>query len=84
MDDRETPISLTELFRRDGADVAPGVRPSTDVEDRLSSPIPDPAGPWPAYPLREGSVDVYCGNARRVSEGFALALRAMGLEPGIS
>jgi hypothetical protein len=26
---------------------------------------------------------VYCGNAQRVSEGFAIALRAMGVEAHI-
>jgi hypothetical protein len=32
-----------------------------------------------AAPQRESSTIVYCGSAQEVSEGFAIALRAMGI-----
>jgi hypothetical protein len=79
VDDRSTPISPHEHVRRDGADAAPDVRRSTGVEDTLVVPIPDPVEPSPTAPRGEGSAVVYCGDARQVSEGFALALRAMGI-----
>jgi rhodanese-related sulfurtransferase len=56
------------------------VRRSTDVEYKLVLPAPDRAERLPENPLRKDPVVVYCGNAQRGSEGFANALRAMGVE----
>jgi hypothetical protein len=50
------------------------------VEHKLVVPVPDQAGRLPANSLREDPVVVYCGNAQRVSEGFAIALRVLGVE----
>jgi hypothetical protein len=83
MDDRKASISSHDRGGRVGADAAPmalGVRRSTDVEHNLVLPASDQAERLPANPLREDLVVVYYGNAQRVSEGFAIALRAMGVE----
>jgi hypothetical protein len=84
MDDRKASISSSlhdpERVGVDAAPIAPRVRRSTDVEHKLVLPAPDQAERLPANPLREDRVVVYCGNAQRVSEGFAIALRAMGVE----
>jgi hypothetical protein len=83
MDDRKASISLHDPGGRVDADAAPiaqRVRRSTDVEHNLGLPAPDQAERLPANPLREDPVVVYCGNAQRVSEGFAIALQAMGIE----
>jgi hypothetical protein len=37
----------------------------------------------PADSVRENSSVTYSGSERRISEGFAIALRAMGFEAGI-
>jgi hypothetical protein len=80
MDDRKASLSLHDRGGRVGADAAPIIRRSTDVEHDLVFPALDQAERVPANPLREDPVVVYCGNAQRVSEGFAIALRAMGIE----
>ena len=59
---------------RIGADAA-----SIAVDDAVVAPSPDQAEA-PVYPLRKGSHIVYCDNEQEVREGFAIALRAMGLE----
>jgi hypothetical protein len=84
MDDRKTSISLHDLVGRIGADaaaMAPGVRRVTDVEHKLAGPLLDQVEGSPSNPQRESSVVVYCGDAQQVSAGFAIALRAMGVEP---
>jgi hypothetical protein len=83
MDDRKTSIFSHDHCGRIGTDaapVAPSVRPSTGLEHKLVLPIPDQAERFPANPPREDRFVVYCGDAQRVSEGFAIALRAMGVE----
>ncbi|WP_299815077.1 hypothetical protein [Tardiphaga sp.] len=83
MDDRKTSISLNDLFGRIGADaaaIAPGVRRRTDVEHKLVGAILDQVERSPINSQRESSVVVYCGDAQKVSEGFAIALRAMGVK----
>jgi hypothetical protein len=85
MDDRKTSIPPYDLFGWIGADAAaivPGVRHGTDVEPKLVGPILDQAERSPINPQRESSVVVYCGDAQQVSEGFAIALRAMGVKGG--
>ena len=83
MDDRKASIFSHHPAGRVGADAAPiasCVRRSTHVEHKLALPVPDQARRLPANPLRNDPVVVYCGNAQRVSEGFAIALRALGVE----
>jgi 3-mercaptopyruvate sulfurtransferase SseA len=83
MDDRKASISSHDPGGRVGADsapLAPRVQRSTDVERKLVLPAADQAVRLPANPRREDPVVVYCGHAQRVSEGFAIALRVMGVE----
>jgi hypothetical protein len=85
MDDRKTSIALS-LHDPGGwvgagqAPTAPGVRRSTEVESKPAGP--SPAGRFPADPLREDPIIVYCGHAQRVSEGFAIASQAIGVALG--
>jgi hypothetical protein len=46
----------------------------------LCEPIGSDATPIAQNVQRESSLVVYCGTDRRVSEGFAIALRIMGLD----
>jgi hypothetical protein len=81
--DRKTSIFSHDSDGRSGADaapIAPRVRRSTDTEHKLVLPAPAQAEQLSVKPLHEDRFVVYCGDAQRVSEGFALALRAMGLE----
>jgi hypothetical protein len=81
--DRKTSIFSHDPDGRNGADAAPIAspdRPSTDVEHKLVLPAPDQAEQLSVKPLHEDRFVVYCGDAQRVSEGFAIALRAMGVE----
>jgi rhodanese-related sulfurtransferase len=83
MDDRKASIPSPGPGGRVGAEaaaIAPRVRRSTDVKHKPVLPFPDPAERLPANPRPEDPVVVYCGHAQRVSEGFAIALRAMGVE----
>ena len=83
MGDRKASISSHDPGGRvdaDAAPIAPRVRRSTDVERKFVVPAPDQARRLPDNPLREDPVVVFCGDAQRVSEGFAIALRAMGVE----
>jgi hypothetical protein len=85
VDDRKTSISLHDLVGRVGAVaawIAPGVRRAADVDDKRVGFVPEQVEQLPPDPLREGSV-VYCGDAQQVSEGFAIALRAMGVGSSI-
>jgi len=59
------------------------VRRPADLDDKLVVPTRYQVERLPADPLRESSVIVYCGNEQQVSEGFAIALRAMGVEANI-
>ena len=84
MDDRKAPISSHDPDGRIGADaapIAPRVRRSTDVEHKPILPHSDQAKRWPADPLHEDPVVVFCGNQQQVNQGFAIALRVMGIDP---
>lgn len=59
---------------RIGADAAPMA-----VDDAVVAPGPDQAEA-PVNFLRKGTHIVYCDNEKEVREGFALALRIMGLK----
>jgi hypothetical protein len=83
MDDRKTSISLHHLFGPIGADAATIARAfdvAPTAEHKLAGPILDQVERSPIDPQRESSVVVYCGDAQEVSEGFAIALRAMGVK----
>jgi hypothetical protein len=86
MNDRKTSISIHDIFGPIGADtaaIAAGVRRATDVEHKLADPLLDQVERSPLNPPRESSAVVYCGDAQQVSEGFAIALRAMGVVASI-
>jgi hypothetical protein len=83
MDDRKTSIFSHDHCGRIGADaapIAPPVGPFAGLEHKLVVPTPDQAARFSANPPREERFVVYCGDAQRVSEGFAIALQAMGVE----
>ena len=73
MDEPELKLktSLCDAHGRIGADA---------VNDAVVAASPDQAEA-PADPLRENSHVVYCDSTEEVSEGFAIALRVMGLKP---
>ena len=86
MDERKPSISLHGLCGRIGSDAAPIVvdlRRPADLDDKLVVPTRYQVERLPADPLRESSVIVYCCNEQQVSEGFAIALRAMGGEANL-
>jgi len=83
MGDRKASIFSHDSGERvdvDAAPIAPRVRRSTDVERKFVVPAPDQAERLRDNPLHDDPVVVYCGNPQRVSEGFAIALLAMGVE----
>ena len=67
MDEPKLPISPPDPSGPIGADATPVPSDRDHVESA-------------ADPLRENSHVVYCGNAEELSEGFAIALRIMGLK----
>ena len=86
MNDRKSSISPDSLSRRLGADAAPtasGVRRCAGPEDKRVASSRDQVERLPANASPESSVVVYCGNAREVSEGFTIALPAMGVGANI-
>jgi hypothetical protein len=56
-----------------------GRRPTFPLNQRCE-PIGSDAAPVAETVQRESSPVVYCGGDQRVSEGFAIALRVMGLD----
>ena len=72
MNERKPKASEHERFGRTGAHAAP-----IAVDDAVVPPSTDQAK---APASRESSHVVYCESELEVSEGFAIALRAMGLE----
>jgi hypothetical protein len=82
MDDRNNSLSTDELRERIDADAAPivlDVRRPANPHDKSAASIrnriePPPAGDSPI---------VFCGSEQEVREGFAVALRAMGIAPDI-
>jgi hypothetical protein len=82
MDEPKLSISPYGLRGRIGSEAAPiavDCRRSADLDDKLVAPPPDRVEP-PAGPLRENSLIVYCNSEQEVRKGFAIALRAMGVE----
>jgi hypothetical protein len=83
MDDRKVSISPQYPDGRVGADaapIAPCARRPAGLEDKPVISGPDQVERWPADAVPESTFVVYCGDVQRVSEGFAIALRAMGIE----
>jgi hypothetical protein len=80
VDERRLSLPLQDLCQQVGSNAAPGtadIRRPADLNGKLAVPARDQSGRLPAAPPRESSVIVYCGN--EVNEGFAIALRLMGL-----
>jgi hypothetical protein len=85
MDERNRSIFLHGSGGRIGPDAAPirmDVRRPAD-QNKLVIPA-DQADRSPADHLHESSFVVYCSNLQEVSEGFVVALRAMGVEANFS
>jgi hypothetical protein len=83
MDEPKLSISPFSLCGRIGADAAPtaiDIRRPADLDDRPAVPVPDQVERLSADPPRESSLIAYCDNEHEVREGFAIALRAMGVE----
>jgi hypothetical protein len=69
------------------APIAAGVQHPAEPDDRVAVPVGDPIDPLsdpidrlPTGLHHESSTITYCGTEQQVSEGFAIALRAMGTE----
>jgi hypothetical protein len=78
MDERRQPLLHHDTCKRIGTDAAPVVVDVRRDEQRVV-----PGGqidPLSAEPSRENSQTVFYGDEQLVREGFALALRAMGLD----
>jgi hypothetical protein len=81
MDQPKSSISPYDPCARIGFDAAPiavdVLRPA-GPDDRVVVCPPDRAE-VPGDPLPESSIILYCDSEREVREGFAIALRAMGI-----
>ncbi len=87
MDDRKASLSSHDPGGRvgpDAAPIAPRVRHSADAEHQLAHPAADPAERWPADPFYDDPAVIFCGNQQQVNEGFAIALRVMGIDTDFS
>ena len=89
MDRSKNSISPHDLYARLGSESAPiviDVRGPVDLAkmDKLIVPAryypPDQVERWRSDLLNDNSVVVYCGDGQQVSQGLAIALRAMGVE----
>jgi hypothetical protein len=82
LDDRKRSLPLHLLCGQIGSDaerIVADVRPSTGLNDKLVVP-PDQVERLAAESPRESAQVVYYGTEQQVREGFAIALRAMGIE----
>ncbi len=79
MDGRKKPISLSDHDETIDAGTAPA---AADVRRRI---VPDDdivaRDPIESQDI-QGQVVVFCGDPQQVNEGFAIALRVMGLDAG--
>jgi hypothetical protein len=78
MDEPKLSTSPHDLRDRTGADPAPAKDSGRRSDDNRAASH-DQVQP-PEKPLPAGSHVVYCDNELEVQEGFAIALRMMGLE----
>jgi hypothetical protein len=82
MDDRKNPPSPDAFRERIDADAAPvvmDVRRRANPHDKSAAPTRNRIEPTPAG---DSSI-VFCGSEQDVREGFAVALRAMGIAPDV-
>ena len=79
MDDRRPTFPLHELCEPIGSDAAP-IAANVQHSAELAAPGREPIEQLSAGLERESSQIVYCGSDQQVSEGFAIALRAMGVD----
>jgi hypothetical protein len=85
MDERNRSIFPHGLGGRIGADGAPTIVDVQRPADQNKLAVPaDQVDRSPPDPPHQSPFVVYCGNVQEVSEGFAIALRAMGIEANIS
>jgi hypothetical protein len=75
-----SPHGLCEGIGADQVPIAVDVRRPADPHDKLVVRTRDQAERLSADPPRESSSIVYCDNEQELREGFAIALRAMGIE----
>jgi hypothetical protein len=80
MDEANSSISPLDSDGRIGADAASIAADVSRPADAGDTVVVCPLSPIaaPADFLSEGSMIVYCGDARELEEGFCIALRAMG------
>ena len=82
MDGRKLSFPLHDLCGQPGNDAVPmaaGIEQSAGSDDSLAVSRCDSID-RPSATQRESSQIVYCGTDERVSEGFAIALFAMGVD----
>jgi hypothetical protein len=82
MDGRKNPRSPDKLRAGIDADAAPivmDVRRSANPHDKSAATIRNRI----ELPPADDSSIVFCGSEREVREGFAVALRAMGIAPDV-
>ena len=83
MHDRRPLSPLHDADGRIGSDAKPiaaDLRHSAELDDMLAVPGRDPVERLPDVL----SMVVYCGSDQQVSEGFAIALRIMGIDANFS
>jgi 3-mercaptopyruvate sulfurtransferase SseA len=82
VDDRR-PFPLGEQTGSDPVPTAADLQHSAELDDMLAVPRREPVERLASALQHESSQIVYCGTAQEVSEGFAIALRAMGVETNL-
>jgi hypothetical protein len=86
MDDRRPSFLLHDLCGQIGSDAVPiaaDIQYSAELEHELAFPGRDPIERRPADLPHQSSLIVYCGGNEAVGGGFAIALRAMGVEANV-
>jgi hypothetical protein len=83
VDDRRPLSPLHDPDGRIGSDAVPiaaDLQHSAELDDMLAVPGHDPVERLADALQHESSMVVYCGSDQQVSEGFAIALRIMGVD----
>ncbi len=78
MDDQR-PFPLGEQIGSDPVPTAADLQHSAELDELLAVPG-QPVERLPSALQRESSQMVYCGTDRQVTEGFAIALRIVGVD----
>jgi hypothetical protein len=87
VDERRRSLPLHDIPERIGPDAAPSageVRPSTEGDARRVVPDAFQIEPLAAESSHENPQIVFYGDEQQVREGFAIALRAMGVGADIA